>query len=651
MEKIEPVTSDITQENVELLIDLFPSAATELTDENGNVRHAVDLDALRELIGDVAEGQRERYQFTWPGKRAAKEEARRTIDKTMRPEKERSKYWDDTQNLYIEGDNLDALKILRSTYAGKIKLIYIDPPYNTGHDFIYDDDFALTRSGYEAISGEFDESGGQLVANLESNGRFHSDWCSMMYSRLLLARDLLSNDGALFISIDDNEEANLLKICDEIFGKRNFVAKLSVQINPRGRNLDRYIAKTIEPIVIYVKNYENTACLNPIPKDERMLAEFDREDSRGRYRLIGLRNRNQLFNPETRPTLYFPLWINPLTGHVSLVEDDDHTIMRLPLASDGTPTCWTWSKPKIEQDNDYIIGEQSGDGWRVFRKDYLDEGGSAMTLAKSLQIEPEFNNDYGKKRIKELFGSNVMSFPKSPHLMQRVVEIGSYDGSIVMDFFSGSATLADAVMAINAERGEQRQFIMVQLPEPVADTDVQHAGFSTICEIGEERIRRAGEKIKSEVEEANRHLRLGEDPKPIPDVGFRVLRIDSSNFTDTYAKPDAYDQGQLSLFEDNVKPDRTELDLLFQVLPSFRIPYSAKIEETKVCGKHVFKVNGTQLIACFDTVVGTECIEEIAKMRPIYAVFRDASMADDATEANFEEMFKTFSPDTVRRVI
>lgn len=651
MDKISRTTPDLTQENIKRLTELFPRVTTEVKDENGVVKLAVDFDALRDLLGDVAEGKRERYQFTWPGKAEAKLEARKPCDKTLRPHPEKSVDWDTTQNVYIEGDNLDALKVMRETYAGKVKLIYIDPPYNTGHDFIYDDDFAQTREEYDAQSGEYDEEGGRLVANTEGNGRFHSDWCSMMYPRLLLARDLLADNGALFISIDDNEEANLIKISDEIFGKQNFVAKLSVQINPRGRNLDRYIAKTIEPVVIYVKNYDNPSCLNPIPKDERMLAEYNREDSRGRYRLIGLRNRNQRFNPQTRPNLYFPLWINPETGHVSTSADQDHSIERLPLSGDDVPTCWTWSKQKIKQENEYIIGERSADGWRVFRKDYLDEGDSAMTLAKSLQMEPEFNNDYGKKRIKELFGSNVMSFPKSPELMQRIVEIGSSDGDLVMDFFSGSATLADAVMAINADRGEERRFIMIQLPEEITEGEALKAGLTTICEIGEERIRRAGAKIASEIEETNRQLKLGEDPKPVPDIGFRVFSIDSSNFLDTYIEPGEQTQASLLSLVDNLKEDRTPEDLLFQVLPAFRIPYSAHVEKMDIASAACFNVNDGQLVACFDTEVSTAAIEKIAQLKPIYAVFRDASFASDSDAANFEELFKTYSPDTVRRVI
>lgn len=653
MEKISRETPDLTQENIAKIAMLFPDVVTEATDADGKVTLVVDFDALRDdLSGEVVDGPRERYQFTWPGKREAKLEARRPIKKTMRPCPEKSKGWDTTENIYIEGDNLEALKIMHETYAGKVKLIYIDPPYNTGHDFVYDDDFAQTRAEYNARSGDYNEEGGRLVANPESNGRFHSDWCSMMYPRLMLARDLLSDDGAIFISIDDNEEQNLLKIGNELFGSGNYVGKLYVQVNPRGRNLDRYIAKTIEPVLIWVKNYTCGNSLNLIPKDSRMLSEYDRKDAKGSYRAIGLRNRNQSFNPQTRPSLYFPLWISPVDGSVALEKDETHSVERLPLAADGTPTCWTWSKPKIQSENNYLFGEPCGNEWRVYRKDYLEEGSAAFTMAKSLQADAEFNNDYGKKRIKELFGSNVMSFPKPPALMNRILEIGSSKDSLVMDFFSGSATMADAVMSLNAADGGKRRFIMVQLPEVVGEaTEAGKEGYTTICNVGEERIRRAGEKIRAEVDKANEQLELGAEPKPVPDIGFRVLRVDESCLKDEYATPEQYEQTELDLFTDNAAEDAMPLDLLFQVLPAFRIEYSAKIVGREIGGKACFDVNDGQLIACFDEDVDTVALEAIAKERPLYAVFRDACFSNDAAMANLEELFKTFSPDTIRKVI
>ncbi|MBT1171219.1 site-specific DNA-methyltransferase [Bifidobacterium sp. SO4] len=646
-ERIEAVTPDLTKENVEKILALFPNVGTEVQDpETGEVKRAIDFDALRDQLGDVAEGMRERYQFTWPGKRAAKEEARRPIAKTLRPIKERSKNWDDTQNLYIEGDNLDALKILRETYAGKIKMIYIDPPYNTGHDFVYHDDFSQSAAEYTENSGAYDGDGGRLVSNPESNGRFHSDWCSMIYPRLLLARDLLSSDGSIFISIDDNEHDNLLKICDEIFGNTNFVADLSVQVNPRGRNLDRYIAKTCEPVVIYVKDYNNPDCLSLIAKDERMLSEYDQEDEKGRYRLIGLRNRNQAFNPTTRPNLYFPLWINPNTGAVSTQESNEYCIKRLPLAGDGTPTCWTWSKQKINNEKSYLIGRESSEGWRVFRKDYLDEGIAGLTMAKSLQQDAEFNNDYGKKRIKELFGSNIMSFPKPPALVKRFAEIGASTDCFILDFFSGSATTADAVMQLNAEDGGNRKFIMVQLPEVCDEkSEAAKAGYHTICEIGEERIRRAGEKIKAEVEQQNQQLELGAKPKQVPDIGFRVLRVDSSNYQDARRTPEETVQGSLDELIDVAKSDREGLDKLFECFPTFQLPYDSAIEVLDFpafAGHTVYSVNGGQLVACFDAEIPESVLRGMAALdpKPSYAVVAEAGLKNSQTVTNFAEIFK-----------
>lgn len=653
MEKINPMTTDITQENIERLIDLFPSVATEMTDADGNVHASIDLDVLRELVGDAAEGQRERYQFTWPGKRAAREEARRPIDRTLRPERNRSVNWDDTQNLYIEGDNLDALKILRSTYAGKIKLIYIDPPYNTGHDLIYDDDFSQARAEYGAESGDYDEQGRRLVANLESNGRFHSDWCAMIYPRLLLARDLLASNGAIFISIDDHELTNLTKIMDEVFGKEAFVCNFAVVNNMKGRNDRANYAPCHESLVVYAKR-EFESCGLPLSEDK--VDEYDMVDEQGeRYQLRDLRKRGNGDRREDRPNMYFPIYYDQLTKICS-IEPGVGAIEITPHLGNGADGRWRWGKETVRDNLRLLEPKQKRDGsWGVEYRVYLNprlnptsqtDGDERREKPKSIWIGPEFSTDVAQRELKALFdGKAPFDFPKPLGMLKRIIQMTLKDDELALDFFSGSAGFAQAVIETNCEDGGTRKFVLVQIPEETTGE------YDNLCEIGEERIRRAGAKIVAEVEEANRQLKIGEEPKPVPDVGFRVLRIDSSNFTDTYATPDAYDQGQLSLFEDNVKPDRSDLDLLFQVLPTLRIPYSATIEEIEVCDKRAFDVNHGQLVACFDVEVGADCIEQIAKMRPIYAVFRDASMADDATEANFEELFKTFSPDTVRRVI
>ena len=634
MEKIDPRTTDITQENIERLIELFPSVATETTDADGNVRQDIDLDALRELIGAGAEGQRERYQFTWPGKRAAKEEARRLIDKTLRPECERSVNWDETQNLYIEGDNLDALKILRNTYAGRIKIIFIDPPYNTGHDFIYDDDFTKTQAEYDANNGEYDDAGGRLVANLEGNGRFHSDWCSMMYPRLLVARDLLSNDGVIFISIDEHELKNLLSICNEIFGETNLQAIATWQRKYSVSNNYVGIASMCDYILVYSKSGAFVANLLPRTDDSTDRYSNPDNDPRGPWKAVDYLNQA---TTAQRPNLCYDI-VNPNTGQVI----------------HNREKAWKYEKETTER----FIAENriwwgvNGTNTVPALKRFLSEVRDGMTPHNWWPYEDVGHTQDATKEVEGLFGAKVFSFPKPVKLLKRVLQLAASDDAIVMDFFSGSATTAHAVIERNSELCENLKFILVQLPEATPDNSVaRREGYDTICELGEQRIRLAGAKIVAEVEEANRQLKLGEEPKPVPDVGFRVLRIDSSNFTDTYATPDGYAQDQLHLFEDNVKPDRSDLDLLFQVLPTLRIPYSATIEEIEVCGKRTFDVNHGQLVACFDVEVGADCIEQIAKMRPIYAVFRDASMADDATEANFEELFKTFSPDTVRKVI
>lgn len=642
MEKIEPGTPDGTVENVERLAELFPQVVTEVQGADGAIERAVDFDALRDLLGDVAEEGRERYQFTWPGKREAKAEARRPIFKTMIPEPEKSKDWDTTENLYIEGDNLEALKLLKETYAGKVKLIYIDPPYNTGHDFVYDDDFAKSRGEYDAESGDFDEEGGRLVANTESNGRFHSDWCSMMYPRLLLARDLLSADGTLFVSIDDHELVNLQKICEDIFGADNIASIITVVVKPEGR---RYgiVAKTHEYLLVVSKN-TTLAHLNEVETEG---SEFSYYDDRGGFNLQGLRNRNvRAFNSNNRPNLRYPFWVNvnePDANGMFETSVDEREGWQIVWASevDGLESVWRWGREKASAQKDDLVAYRGPDGEiRVFQKIR-----KLTQSAKSLWNKREYQSNVGTKEVANLLGKGVFDFPKPVGLLKEIVQIGSDTDALVIDLFSGSASMAEAVIAKNAEDGGHRKFVLVQIPE---ETSGQ---FSTLTEIGEERIRRAGEKIRAEIDEANQQLEIGAEPKPYPDLGFRVLRIDSSNMKDSYLKPG--ETAQASLFDqvDNVKEGRTDLDLLFEVLPKFRIPYSAKIEERVLAGKKVFFVDDSRLAACFDANVGTETIEEIAKAKPWIAVMRDASMADDATQANFAELFRTYSPDTHTAVI
>ena len=653
MDKLNMHTPNLADENYKKLAALFPNAVTETVDEaTGEVVRAIDKDVLMQEINTrVVDGREERYQFTWPDKKKAMLAANAPISATLRPVKADSVGRDgtpggwDSENLYIEGDNLDVLKLLRETYLGKVKMIYIDPPYNTGNDFVYEDDFAEDTDSYMGRSGQYDDQGNQLVQNTDSNGRFHTDWLNMIYPRLRVAKDLLSEDGVIFISIDDNEVHNLKKICDEIFGETNYVAQLAVQLNPRGRNLDRYVAKTHEAVLIYVKDYLMPSSIIGVEKEGKMVDEYNKTDERGAYRLIGLRNRNQAFNPITRPNLYYPLYVDPHSGLVSIEKDGRFTDEVWPDTPDGTKTCWTWMKKKVVVENRLIIAVRTGNEWRIYRKDYLvsESGETATTLVKSIWDDNIINNDYGKKSIKDLFGSNIMSFPKPPELIKRMLTIGAAKDSIVIDFFSGSATTAHAVMQLNAEDGGQRKFIMVQLPEACDEkSEAYKAGYKNICEIGKERIRRAAKKIREDA-----GLTLTQDF----DGGFRCLRLDSSNMQDVYYTPDAMRQDLLSFTTDNIKPDRTPEDLLIQVMLELGVLPSSTIVETEIGGKKVFDVADGFLLACFDQGVTTETVTAIAKRQPYYAVFRDASMADDSTATNFDQIFETYSPSTVRKVL
>ena len=646
----------------------------------GGIRKTVDFDSLRDLLGDVAEGQRERYQFTWPGKREAKAEARRPIYKTMIPELGKSKDWDATENLYIEGDNLDALKILKETYAGKVKLIYIDPPYNTGHDFVYDDDFAKTRGEYDAESGDFDEEGGRLVANTEGNGRFHSDWCSMMYPRLILVRDLLAADGAIFVSIDDNESSNLRKICDEVFGSVCFVGDIAWQKTYSPRNDSKGIPAEVEHIIAYSKalNWAPNRLARTSEMDER----YGSPDNDPRPWKAGdasapgaVTHQGMVYaiqHPLTGELLYPPNGrCRPFGGYSMLslmsewaeyewrdIHDEERRAeicgiqpgevrqgVQALMLKEPTEETYQKARQRYGQGRWPQLYFTSGGKGGMAVKRYLDEMEGKMPTNLWPYAEVG-HTDEAKKQLKALFdGSAPFDTPKPVRLMRRILDIASSKDCTVLDFFSGSASMAQAVMEKNAEDGGSRRFVLVQIPEMTTGQ------FSTLTEIGEERIRRAGAKIAADIDKENEQLELGAKPKPYPDLGFRVLRIDSSNFKDFYLTPGETSQESLFDFADNVKEGRSELDLLFEVLPKLGIPYSAKIEERMLAGRKVFFVDGDKLAACFDENVGSDTIEEMAKAKPWYAVIRDSSMADDATHANYEELFRTYSPDTVPQVI
>ena len=646
LDKLKMHSRDLSQDNIAKIRELFPGCVTEARDEaTGKLRLAVDFDQLRQELSDhIVEGPQERYRLDWPGKRQALALANSPIARTLRPSIEESENFDSTENLFIEGDNLESLKLIQETYLGQVKMIYIDPPYNTGNDFIYDDDFSESESDFLIRSEQRDGTGRRLVANTSSNGRFHSDWLTMMYSRLLLCKRLLSNDGVLFISIDDNEAYNLIRLGCEVFGDENFIAQLAVLVNPRGRHLDRYVAKTHESILVFARDGMNTAAIQGLEKEGRMIDEYNRSDEKGAYRLLGLRNRNQAFNPTTRPNLYYPLFVDPNSGTVSTAKSDRYSIEVWPDAPNGVKTCWTWGKDKANAEAQLLLAEPCGDEWRVYRKDYLnsDDGETAKSLVKSLWTDKEFTNDYGRKPVKDLFGSAVMDFPKSPNLIARLVKIATTKNSTVLDFFAGSATTAHSVMAVNGEDGGARKFIMVQLPEEVDPaTNAYKAGYRDIAELGKERIRRAGKKIL----EGECH------PDWNRDVGFRVLKVDTSNMKDVYYRPDELKQSDLLDMIDNVKEDRTAEDLLFQVLVDWGVDLTLPIRRETVQDKTVFFVDDNALVACFEKGITEELVEELAGHEPLRVVFRDNGFVSDAVKINVEQVFRQLSPTTEVKAI
>lgn len=677
-DRLDLTSPDLVNENFEKLAALFPNCVTESAEGK-----AVDFDLLKqELNHAVVEGSKERYRLEWPGKREAIVTANLPTNKTLRPVREDSVNFDSTENLYIEGDNLEVLKLLQESYLGKIKMIYIDPPYNTGKDFVYKDNFAKDAQLELIASGQKDEYNQRLVVNPESAGRYHSDWLSMMYPRLKLARNLLTDDGVIFISIDDNESHNLKKICDEIFGEQNFIVSFAVQLNPRGRHLDNFVAKTHEEVLTYGRDVARISTMTGIEKSGNMEGEYNQSDERGLFRVLGLRNRNQAFNPRTRPKLFYPLYVNPENNKVSINKDESYTKEVLPVTSDGVQTCWTWGKEKVEKENHLLTGVLVNGSYQVFRKDYLynEDGNKALTLVKSLWIDKEINNDYGTKAIKSLFEKNLMDFPKSPDLLSKLINCGIIDkGDIVLDFFSGSATTAHSVMQVNSNDKGQRKFIMVQLPESIDENHIAYEmGYKTISDLGKERIRRAATQIidnllslvnekKAELEKLTEG-KLPMEGDPIVealkaeidklqssiinlDTGFRVYRLDSSNMQDVYYKPQDYDQKALDLFADNVKPDRTADDLLAQVMLDWGLPLSLKIEQATIIGKQVFKVAENSLYACFDIGIDEEFARAIANDAPLRIVFRDNGFKDDTAKVNVKQLLKQLSPETEMKVI
>lgn len=631
MEKVDLATADIAAENAAKLAELFPDIVTEVLDEDGNVRHSIDVEALKAHVGDIAEDKRERYQFTWPGKQRARAEAIRPISKTMRPCPEESVNWDTTENLYIEGDNLDALKILRETYAGKIKMIYIDPPYNTGHDFVYNDSFARTAEEERAESGAFDEEGNVLDAvyneNKESNGRFHSDWCSMMYPRLVLARDLLSDDGVMYASIKTQEFENLGKLLREVFGDKAAIACITWEsvTQPANAGDAKYGAQQKSEFIFLVSKGRRKFILptNGMSKSYPHKGRF----GSCRFEIIEKSDAGT----DGRETMKFEiLGQKPRPGKRWQI---------------GESTARELERTGRVELVDGVVKKA------VYPEDELDAV-SVVPFWSHLDASSYGTAQTGKKELNELMSQPIgFDTVKPTSLLRHLLSKVEFD-AVVFDFFSGSATTAHAVMQLNAEDGGNRKFIMVQLPEVCDEkTEAAKAGYKNICEIGKERIRRAGVKIAAEVEESNAQLKPGEEPKKTPDIGFRVLKIDSSNFEDVKRTPDAIQQDQLSGLADNLKTNRTPEDILFQLFPQFQIPYTASVEKLDICGKTVYSVDGDALLACFDREVSEDVIRAMAEREPSRAVLRDASFVGDDALANFEEIFKTLSPETETRVV
>lgn len=630
-------TQDIVDVNVGKIGKLFPNCLTERIGENGRLEHAIDFDKLRvELSKGIVEGQQERYQFTWPGKREAMRIANTPTNMTLRPDRESSVDFDNTGNLYIEGDNLEVLKILREDYLGKVKMIYIDPPYNTGNDFVYEDDFSQTSGEFRGKSGMFDEDGNMILQNYEvnseSNGRFHTDWLNMIYPRLKVARDLLTEDGVIFISIDDNEVENLRKVCDEVFGERNFIAQLIWERAFSPKNDARFVSNSHDYVLMFTRNI-----------DSFVIGRLDRTaEANARYS-----------NPDNDPR---GVWMSSDISVKTYNAACDYPITTPSgkIIEPPAGRCWSLSKKAFFerlQDNRIWFGPNGDNTPRIKR--FLSElKFDGMAPTSILFYKDVGHSQEGAQEVVSLFGDKgVFDGPKPVRLLQRLITLANLkDDSIVLDFFSGSATTAHALMKTNLEKGTDRKFILVQLPEKVSDKK-KDQGYGTICEIGKERIRRAGKKILEELatKKAENGLFDKESEPTRLDVGFRVLKLDTSNMQDVYYTPE--DSSTATLFDDNVKPDRTPEDLLFQVMLEYNLPLSAKIERKTIAGKEVFSVNDDYLIACFDENVNETVITEVAKRKPLYFIMRDSSLSSDQVADNFEQIFNAYSKDTIRRIL
>lgn len=634
MEKITQETVNFTDKNIDKIAALFPSVITETKDADGKMKRAVNFDQLKQLLSDEVVDGDECYEFTWVGKKQSIIEGNRPIRKTLRPSKEESKNWETTENLYIEGDNLDVLKLLQNSYLNKVKMIYIDPPYNTGNDFVYRDNFKVSKEDYEEELGLFDEEENRLFKNTETNGRYHSDWCSMMYPRLQLARNLLTDDGVIFISIDDNEVHNLRKICDEVFGEENFVANVVWERAYSPVNLKKHFSECHDYLLCYTKNLNSVVCNGLIRTD----------DANARYS-----------NPDNDER---GVWKSSDLSVGPVIQEKVYEITtpsgRKVLPPNGY--CWRLTKERFEQflsENRIWFGESGNNVPSIKR--FLSEVKDRITPMTIWKYSEVGHSQSAAQNLKKLFDDNAyFDYPKPVELLKRCLELYTNNDSIVLDFFSGSATTAHAVMQLNAEDGGNRKFIMVQLPEETdPKSEAYKAGYKNICEIGKERIRRAGKKIEEELKAKSTKGDLFEGDKEVKmvDTGFRVLKVDSTNMKDVFYSPSQYNQQMLLELESNIKDDRTDIDLLYGVLLDWGVPLSLPHKTEKIGGKDVHFVNDTDLVACFEEHVPEEVIREIARRKPLRVVFRDSSFRNSPDKINVTEIFKTLSPETTIKVI
>ncbi|MCI8403090.1 MAG: site-specific DNA-methyltransferase [Lachnospiraceae bacterium] len=642
-------TPDLTRQNIDKIEALFPACVIETRDANGRLKKAVDFELLRQLLSDeVLEGD-EAYEFTWVGKKAAIVEANRPIRKTLRPCVSESVNWDSTENLYIEGDNLEVLKLLQESYLGKVKMIYIDPPYNTGNDFIYRDHFAMSSEEYEEKAGFYDEeTRDRLFHNTDNNGRFHSDWCSMIYSRLILARNLLTDDGIIFISIDDHEVDDLMKICDELLGKDNFLALFPRVTKKAGKTTDA-IAKNHDYVLAYGKAGSPTLFL-PAHTDAGFKYSDEFENLRGKYKLNQTLDYDSL---QYSASLDYPITIDGETIYPG--QSYENYLERQSGKHSRADWAWRWSRELFEfgYRNGFIVVKKYDGYSRIYTKTYqncriikTDTGFDIEYIRRTRSIstlefvENEYSNDNSKKNLVQLFGSSVFDYSKPTLLLKTLMRYSTTENDLVLDFFSGSATTAHALMQLNAEDGRGRKFIMVQLPELCDEkSEAYKAGYRTICDIGKERIRRAAKKIADD------------NPGKKFDGGFRVFRLDDTNMTDVYYSAGEYMQDLLSQMEDNIKPDRTDMDLLFGCLLEWGLPLSMTCTCEKIENRTVYTCNNGDLIACFDDNISDTVIKEIAVRRPLRAVFRDSCFTGSPAKINMGEIFKMLAPDTRVKVL